>query len=102
MAEKIISPGVFTNERDLSFLPAGIAQIGGAFIGPATKGPAYVPTIVNSFTDFQTIFGKTNANYYMPYAVKEYVQNGGRATVVRTMNSEGYTSSLVGVYATNG
>ena len=99
MAEKIISPGVFTNEKDLSFLPAGIAQIGGAFIGPATKGPAYVPTTVNSFTDFQTIFGKTNSNYYMPYAVKEYVQNGGRATVVRVMNSDGYTSSLVSVYA---
>jgi hypothetical protein len=104
MAEKIVSPGVFTNERDLSFLPAGIAQIGGAFIGPATKGPAYVPTIVNSFTDFQVIFGKTNANYYMPYAVKEYIQNGGRATVVRTMNSDGYslTQGIVGVYAKDG
>jgi len=101
MAEKIISPGVFTNEKDLSFLPAGIAQIGGAFIGPATKGPAYVPTSINSFTDFQTIFGKTNANYYMPYAVKEYVQNGGRATVVRVMNTSGYSAKegIVGVYA---
>ena len=28
MAEKIVSPGVFTRERDLSFLPAGISQIG--------------------------------------------------------------------------
>jgi len=104
MAEKIISPGVFTNEKDLSFLPAGIAQIGGAFIGPATKGPAYVPTAVNSFTDFQTIFGKTNSNYYMPYAVKEYVTNGGRATVVRVMNSDGYslTNGIVGVYANDG
>ena len=103
MAEKIISPGVFTNEKDLSFLPAGIAQIGGAFIGPATKGPAYVPTIVNSFTDFETIFGKTNENYYMPYAVKEYIQNGGRATVVRTMNVDGYTlnDGLVAVYGDN-
>ena len=104
MAEKIVSPGVFTNEKDLSFLPAGIAQIGGAFIGPATKGPAYVPTIVNSFTDFQVIFGKTNANYYMPYAVKEYIQNGGRATVVRTMNTDGYAlkQGIVGVYAKDG
>jgi hypothetical protein len=103
MAEKIVSPGVFTNEKDLSFLPAGIAQIGGAFIGPAVKGPAYVPTSINSFTDFQTVFGKTNSNFYMPYGVKEYVQNGGRATVVRTMNSDGYAlkQGIVGVYATN-
>jgi len=101
MAEKIVSPGVFTNERDLSFLPAGIAQIGGAFIGPATKGPAYVPTSINSFTDFETVFGKTNSNYYMPYAVKEYIQNGGRATVVRTMNTDGYSinNGIVAVYA---
>jgi len=101
MAEKIVSPGVFTNERDLSFLPAGIAQIGGAFIGPATKGPAYVPIAINTVTDFETIFGKTNSNYYMPYAVKEYIQNGGRATVVRVMNTGGYAlkAGIVGVYA---
>jgi len=100
MAEKIVSPGVFTNEKDLSFLPAGVAQIGGAFVGAATKGPAFVPTSLNSFTEFETIFGKTNSNYYMPYAVKEYVTNGGRATVVRIMPSEGYALSkgLLGVY----
>ena len=27
MAERIVSPGVFTRERDLSFLPQGIAEI---------------------------------------------------------------------------
>ena len=26
MAERIVSPGVFTRERDLSFLPQGIAK----------------------------------------------------------------------------
>jgi phage tail sheath protein FI len=101
MAEKIVSPGVFTNEKDLSFLPAGVAQIGGAFVGSATKGPAFVPTALNSFTEFETIFGKTNSNYYMPYSVRDYITNGGRATVVRIMPSEGYSlnQGLVGVYA---
>ena len=28
MAERIISPGVFTRENDLSFLPQGIGEIG--------------------------------------------------------------------------
>ena len=28
MAEQIISPGVFTRENDLSFLPQGVGQIG--------------------------------------------------------------------------
>ena len=40
MAEKIISPGVFTNEIDQSFLPAAIGPVGAAVVGPTVKGPA--------------------------------------------------------------
>ena len=32
MAEKIVSPGVFTNEIDQTFLPAAIADIGAALL----------------------------------------------------------------------
>ena len=46
MAENIISPGVFTRENDLSFLPQGIGQIGACIIGPTVKGPAFVPTVI--------------------------------------------------------
>ena len=49
MAERIISPGVFTKEVDQSFLAGGIAQIGAAVIGPTVKGPALIPTQVTSF-----------------------------------------------------
>ena len=49
MAERIVSPGVFTNEKDLSFLPAGIAAIGAAIVGPTLKGPAFVPTVVTNY-----------------------------------------------------
>ena len=42
MAEKVVSPGVFTNEIDQSFLPAAIGEIGAAIIGPTVKGPALV------------------------------------------------------------
>ena len=41
MAERIVSPGVFTREKDLSFLPQGIGEIGAALIGPTDFGPAY-------------------------------------------------------------
>ena len=40
MAERIVSPGVFTNEVDQSFLAGGVAQIGAAIVGPTVKGPA--------------------------------------------------------------
>ena len=42
MAERIVSPGVFTRERDLSFLPQGVSEIGAAIVGPTSKGPAFV------------------------------------------------------------
>ena len=57
MAEKIVSPGVFTQENDLSFVPQGVAAIGAAVIGPTVKGPAGIPTLVSSFGEYQTLFG---------------------------------------------
>lgn len=90
MAERIVSPGVFTQEKDLSFLPQGIANIGAAFIGPTIKGPAFAPTQVSSFGDFVQVFGNTHPNLYLPYAAKEYLENGGNLTVVRVLHDDGY------------
>ena len=59
MAEKIVSPGVFTNEIDQSFLPAALGDIGGAVVGPTVKGPAMIPTVVSSMNEFTQIFGET-------------------------------------------
>ena len=53
MAERIVSPGVFTRERDLSFLPQAIGEIGAAIIGPTKKGPAFTPTQVSNFQEFE-------------------------------------------------
>ena len=57
MAERVVSPGVFTRERDSTFLEQGVANIGGAFVGAAAKGPAFVPVIVESQTEFENRFG---------------------------------------------
>ena len=75
MAERIVSPGVFTRERDLSFLPQAISEIGAAIIGPTEKGPSFVPTIVRSFEEFEKTFGSYNSAYYTPYTVKEYLSS---------------------------
>ena len=95
MAETIISPGVFTREKDLSFLPQGIADIGAAIIGPTQKGPAFVPTQVTSFSEFENIFGGTDTRFYVPYTVKEYIKNAPSVTVVRVLGLGGYQSSFV-------
>jgi len=91
MAERIVSPGVFTRENDLSFLPQGIGEIGAAFIGPLKEGPAFVPTIVRTQADFEEIFGKVDGTYYTEYAVQNYLREAGQATIVRVAGTGGYT-----------
>ena len=100
MAEKIVSPGVFTNEVDQSFLPAGVQAIGAAVVGPTTKGPANVPTIVSSYAEYSQIFGgklesgsgayKNTYKYLTDYAAQEYLKYSDTLTVVRILAS-GYS-----------
>ena len=100
--ERIVSPGVFTNERDLSFLTQGIGEIGAAFIGPTPKGPAFIPTIVRSQQEYVTRFGDADANHYTGLTVKNYLRESGVATVVRTLGLSGYlptTAQSVAIYA---
>ena len=91
MAEKIVSPGVFTRENDLSFLSQGIGEIGAAIIGPFHKGPAFVPTVVSTQSEFEEIFGTPNGDYYSGYTVQNYLREAGVATIVRVGHIGGYT-----------
>ena len=93
MAERIVSPGVFTRENDLSFLAQGVGEIGAAFIGPFKQGPAFVPTIVRTQSEFEDIFGTPDGTYYTEYAVQKYLQEAGQATVVRVAGTGGYTQA---------
>ena len=92
MAEKIVSPGVFTKENDLSFLQQGVAEIGAAFIGPFLEGPV-VPTIVNSQAEFEQLFGAADGTYYTPLAVQNYLREAGTATICRVAGVGGYTET---------
>ena len=98
MAEKIVSPGVFTNEIDQSFLPAGIAAIGAAVIGPTAKGPALIPTTVSSYSEYVNIFGgvfesgsgaeKNAYKYLTNYSAQEYLKYADTLTVVRILDGD--------------
>ena len=90
MAERIVSPGVFTRENDLSFLAQGVGEIGAAFIGPFKQGPAFVPTIVRTQSEFEDIFGTPDGTYYTEYAVQNYLREAGQATIVRVAGIGGY------------
>ena len=95
MAERIVSPGVFTREKDLSFLPAGIAEIGAALIGQTIKGPAFVPTQVESFNEFTQRFGGLTEDSYLPYTAQAYLEDAGTATIVRVLGNDGYTAKPI-------
>ena len=91
MAEKIVSPGVFTNEIDQSFLPAAIADIGAALIGPTVKGPAGIPTVVTSYSEYQQIFGDvlntgSQFQFLTSHTAEQYLKNSNTLTVVRILD----------------
>ena len=110
MAEKIISPGVFTRENDLSFLPQGVGEIGAAIVGPTVTGPVGIPTQVTSYAQYVAIFGntyKSGSDYYQyltSHAAEQYLRNGGPLTVTRVAGdgfSHASSSVATGVAATS-
>ena len=94
MAEKIVSPGVFTNEIDQSFLPAAAGPVGAAIVGPTVKGPVLEPTVVNSYGEYVRTFGEIiqsgsdNYQYLTSHTAKEYLRQGGPLTVVRVAGTD--------------
>ena len=97
MAERIVSPGVFTREKDLSFLPQGIGEIGAAIIGPTQKGPAFTPTIISNFSEFEDIFGNLDSRFYVPYTAKQYLKSAGTVTIVRVLGIGGYQANNINI-----
>ena len=88
MAEKIISPNVFVTESDKSLVSRGPVVTGAAIVGPTVKGRPLVPTVVTSYSDFQSKFGETfkSGSQYYEYltslTAKEYFSGGGRSLLV--------------------
>jgi hypothetical protein len=91
MAERIVTPGVYTREIDQSFLPLAIQEIGAAIVGSTVKGPALIPTTVSSYAEFERIFGSFTDESYVPYVVQDYLRGGApNITVTRLLYEDGY------------
>jgi hypothetical protein len=93
--ERLVSPAVFTNERDLTFLPQGIGNIGASMIGPTMKGRAFIPTTILTNTEFTTKFGGKNDESYVPYCVESYLQSAGTVTIIRLLGMNGYKENVI-------
>ena len=104
MSEKIVSPGVFTNEIDQSFIPAALGEIGAAIVGPTVKGPVLEPTVVSSYGEYVQTFGELiesgsdKYQYLTSHTAKEYLRQGGPLTVMRvaTPNSTRASADIGG------
>jgi len=77
---------------------SGVATSIAAFVGWTNQGPVGSPTMVESWTEYQTQFGGFIPGNYLGYAVYQFFQNGGsQAYIVRLVDSTATTAgSLIG------
>ena len=101
---KFVSPGVFINEIDNSFIPQQADAIGPVVIGRATRGLAMQPIKVQSYSEFVEMFGDTvpgnaggdvyrDGNFQSPmygtYAAKAFLNaNVAPLTYVRLLGQQ--------------
>lgn len=99
MANNIVSPGIYINENDQSFIPEGITEAGAALVTPSVKGPVNIPTVVSSYADYVAKFGSTieysgsTQAFYGSTAAYAYFNNGGSTLLVSRVVSGSYTSA---------
>jgi|TARA_R110002096_G_scaffold154789_4_gene318935 hypothetical protein len=109
---KFVSPGVFINEIDNSFIPKSADAIGPVIIGRSTKGLAMQPIKVESYSDFVEMFGDTvpgkaggdisrdgnqQSPMYGTYAAKAFLNaNVAPLTYVRLLGQQASDATTTG------
>lgn len=88
--DRIVSPGVFTRENDLSGIAQGVSDIGGVVVAPFAKGPGFSPTVLRSVSELESKFGTADGTLYGAYTAKQYLQEKGFVTVCRVGAITGY------------
>jgi hypothetical protein len=55
-----VSPGIYTSEKDLTFVAqsVGVSTLG--LVGETLKGPAFEPILITNFDEFRSFFGPTS------------------------------------------
>jgi hypothetical protein len=94
-----VSPGVYTSERDLSFVSQSVGVTTLGLVGETLKGPAFEPIFVTSYDEFTSYFGGTNPEkfvntqipkYESAYIAKSYLQQSNQLFVTRVLGLSGY------------
>jgi hypothetical protein len=93
-----VSPGVYTSEKDLTFVAQSVGVTTLGLVGETLKGPAFEPVLISSYDEFKTYFGPTspakdgvgNPKYELPYVAKSYLQESNQLFVTRVLGLTGY------------
>jgi hypothetical protein len=94
-----VSPGVYTSEKDLSFVTKSVGVTTLGLVGETTKGPAFQPIFVQDYGEFTSFFGGLNASknkdtgapkYELPYVAKSYLSKTNQLFVTRVLGLSGY------------
>jgi hypothetical protein len=94
-----VSPGVYTSEKDLSFVTRNVGVTTAGLVGETTKGPAFQPIFISEFNEFKAFFGGTNPDkfagtgypkYELPYIAKSYLTRSNQLFVTRVLGFSGY------------
>jgi len=94
-----VSPGVYTSEKDLTFVTrqVGVTTLG--LVGETTMGPAFQPIFISNYGEFQSFFGGLDATkvkdtgapqYELPYIAKSYLSQSNQLFVTRVLGFSGY------------
>ena len=88
-------PGVYIEE-----IPSGVRTITGvatsitAFIGRAWRGPVNDPITINSYGDYERIFGGLWVESSMSYAVRDFYLNGGSQAIIVRLDREATEATI--------
>src|ERR1043166_6179763 len=89
-------PGVYIEE-----IPSGVRTIVGvatsitAFIGMASRGPTDKPVVINSFGDFDRIFGGLSPDSSLGFAVRDFFLNGGSQAIIVRLHKNATPAEIV-------
>jgi len=94
-----VSPGVYTSERDLSFVAQSVGVTTLGLVGEAQQGPAFEPIFISNYDEYQVYFGGTTPEkfvntqipkYEAAYIAKAYLQQSNQLFMTRVLGLNGY------------
>ena len=94
-----VSPGIYTEEKDVTYSVKSLGVTSLGLVGETQKGPAFQNIEVEDWSTFVDYFGGTSTErfkangrprYELPYIAKSYLEKSKRLNVVRVLGLSGY------------